>query len=138
MESNEKERLTVHQVSAAHLLAALVDLDMAKFSTTSPNVTLADIVIGAECYEVQAAGVPVLHYLIKRLTRINGKKDGFILAAGGKCKGVDLTHVVLPYIEKQLSDCDWIELHTKRKALAMKASRHGYKVTGFKLGKRLK
>lgn len=134
----QKEGLTVHAISIDQAKAALAGMDLEKVNTGSPNITLDDVLQDCECYEVRRDGQPVMHYALTRITRANGKTDGYILAAQGRCKGVDLTHAMLPYMEKQLSDCDWIELHTRRRPLAMKAGMHGYKVCGVKLGKMLK
>jgi hypothetical protein len=79
-----------------------------------------------------------LHYVLRRVRRSNGKYDGYVMAAQGKCKGIDLTATVLPYIEQQLADCDTLEIQTKRRGLGQKLAAQGYQLGGVILRKNLK
>lgn len=126
----------MHQVPADVVIAALAGL--MRLSTDSPNVSLADMCDGSECYEVRADGKPVMHYILRRVQHSNGRFDGFIMAAEGRCAGVDLTGTMVPFMERQLADCDYIEVQTKRRGLGRKLARQGYELGGVILRKKLK
>lgn len=123
-------------MSAEAAAAALAPL--MRLSTNSRNVSIADWLAGAACYEVRADGKPVMHYALDRVRRANGKVDGFIVAALGSCPGVDLTGAVLPVIEQQMADCDTLEIQTKRRGLGKKLAARGFHLGGVILRKNLK
>jgi hypothetical protein len=132
----KKKPLTVVRIPAEVAVVALAPL--MRLSTDSPNVSLQDMCNGSECYRViNEEGEPVLHYVLRRVLRSNGKKDGFIMAAEGKCSGVNLINAVLPHIEQQLADCDTVEVRTKRRGLGARLATHGYHLGGVILRKSL-
>lgn len=133
---NQPKELTVHPVSAEAARVALAPL--MRLSTDSRNVSLDDMLAGASCFEVRADGKPVMHYVLDRVRRSNGNVDGFVLAAQGHCPGVDLTGFALDHIERQMADCDTLEIQTKRRGLGKKLARRGFHLGGVILRKNLK
>ena len=58
--------------------------------------------------------------------RIDGADEGVIVAATAKLDGVDMTHTVVPEMEKRFIGCKTVRYHTARPALAKKMTSLGY------------
>lgn len=140
MENKPQQALTVHRIAPEEMVAVVDQLLQRRpgLSPESPNITGADVCnAGTDCYQVRADGHPVMHYAVERVTRANGKIDAYVLAADGKCKGVDLTRSILPHIERQLAGCDQVIILTTRRGLAAKLGTLGYSLGGVIMRKKL-
>lgn len=141
MEKHQQAALTVHRITVADMVAVLDQLLARRpgVRTESENMAGADICgDSAECYQVRADGRPVMHYALERVRRANGEVDGYVIAADGKCSGVDLTRTMMPHIERQMADCHTLIIYTARRGLAAKLSSLGYSLGGVVLRKKLK
>lgn len=121
------------EVAALAMSARLWSRDT---DTTGGLETVDHVVTGCECFEVQLAGVPVLHYALQVQQRPNGV-EVVIAAAAGDAPGVNLVESVMPAIEKQASGADMLTVHTRRKGLVAKLAAQGFELAGFIMRKRL-
>lgn len=129
--------LNVRRVDADTAVAAMAPkLATAKTDTMGGLVDLADLIQGAECFEVVQDGQPVMHYALKSKTHRYGSEVA-VVAAVGDLHGVDLVGSIMPYICRQSAAADAVVLHTKRRGLVKKLAAQGFQIDGFILRKRI-
>lgn len=89
--------------------------------------TLAEIVNKerAELFGVFSGAELVAAYVLRIEQKEQGQ-EGIIVAASGKLPGYSLIRTILPPIERQLSNCDWIRAHTARPGIVRELKRAGY------------
>lgn len=114
--------------------APYLDVAMcARCDTTAGAMTLAELTEGCQFYLVRHGGEACAAFAL-RLQGCAGAQVAWIVAAGGKLPGHDLTATVLPAIERALLGCQ-IAITTRRRGLLIKLARLGYRVSGITLRK---
>lgn len=89
--------------------------------------TLAEIVNteSAELFGVFSGNDLVGAYVLRFEEKEQGI-EGVIVAAGGNIPGYSLIRTILPAIERQFKNCNWIRAHTARPGIVREMGRFGY------------
>lgn len=106
-------------------------------ATASLEDIKAQVRDGAQLFEVMHDGAVVAAFVL-RVDRLACRTVGVVVAAGGGLAGVDLTALIMPYIERMFYGCDAIAVHTERPGLARKLSRQGFRTAEIILEKEVK
>lgn len=108
-------------------------VDAMRYDTTDGSCSIEDLCAGSECFLVESDCGPVGAYALKICGPVV-----WLMAAGGKVRGIDLTAAIVPAIERQAAGADQVAITTKRRGLVKKLLRQGYLITGVTLRKKLK
>ena len=118
---------------------AWTDKNRALIQLALATATLADIERqvenGAQLFEVHDDNGEVVLAFVLRVDRLACRTVGVVVAAGGNLPGVDLTAVVMPYIERMFYGVDAIAMHTERPGLIRKLAAQGYRTAEIILEK---
>lgn len=123
------------------IAAAWTDKNRALIQLALATATLADIERqvenGAQLFEVHDDNGEVVLAFVLRVDRLACRTVGVVVAAGGSLPGVDLTAVVMPYIESMFYGVDAIAIHTERPGLIRKLAAQGYRTSEIILEKQV-
>lgn len=96
--------------------------------------SMADVLHGAQCFELSDQGDPFMTYGLRVIERARGV-EVVIAAAAGRLPGVDLTSTALAVIEEQTQHYDVLSIVTARPGLVKKLLRHGFHAVALVLAK---
>lgn len=95
-------------------------------TTATLDDVKAQVEQGAALFVVQDDDAETVCAFVLRIDRFATYDEGVVVAAGGNAPGVDLTAVVMPWIEKRFTGCKSLRIHTERVGLVKKLVRQGY------------
>lgn len=121
-----KKTLTVEpgewcEETRALIAQALIDCDVADIEEQTDCCA-------AQLFKLVQGGEMVAAFVL-RIDRIGGRDEGVVVAAAGRVAGVDLTAVMMPFIEGMFHGCKSVRVHTARTGLGKKLVAMGYRVS---------
>ena len=99
--------------------------------------SMADMLQGAAAFDVIDNGNTVGCYALG-IQSLPGGRVAWLLAGQGKANGYSLTEDLLPAIESQAAESDYMAIQTARPGLVRRLLAQGYEVAGTIMVKKLK
>lgn len=132
-------KVNVHPADLHEVLELLDLAGSAKADTTLGAASVEELCREAITFAVEANGERCMAYAIKVVNH-DDQRVAWVVAAGGKLKGVDLTATIIPAIEYQARELNagQVAITTRRRGLIHKLSAMGYTVAGITLRKNIK
>lgn len=122
-------------VSTESVLDCLSSVDVWTVAQGLENI--ADVISGSHAYRVVKDGEEIGAYCLRGQTLPHGVV-AWLVAGQGRAPGIDLTRDLLPEIERQAQDADFLAIQTTRPGLVKKLAAQGYAVGGIIMVKKTK